>query len=392
MFTKKSLNSLKLVKKGDSMFLSKLELQNFRNYKKQTISLKKGINILIGKNGEGKTNLLESIYFLAMSKSHRTHDESLLINYNKEFLKVKGVLNIDNIKTNMEIDLINKKKLLKIDNNDINVLSKYLSYLKIIIFFPDDLEIIKGIPDIRRKYINIQIGQVFNSYIKVLDDYNKLLKSRNEYIKKIKYKEYYNKQYFEVLNDYYIKKSILLYKMRKKYVEKINEYIGSIYADITGLNTLEIIYNPIINFVNYKDDYMYEEIKKNINLEEEISYGKSIYGPHRDDFKFMLNNVNLKQFGSQGQQRAAVLALKLSEINIFNKVIGSSPILLLDDVFSELDEVRKNNLLKYINSKVQTIITTTDIDNIDENTLKKAKVFEIEEGKIVRKKEDINGE
>lgn len=374
------------------MFLSKIELQNFRNYKKQTISLKKGINILVGKNGEGKTNLLESIYFLAMTKSHRTHDESLLINYNKELLKVKGVLNIDNIKTNMEIDLLNKKKILKIDNNEINALSKYLSYLKIIIFFPDDLEIIKGIPDIRRKYINIQIGQVFNSYIKILDDYNKLLKSRNEYIKKIKYHEPYNKQYFEVLTDYYIKKSILLYRMRKKYVEKINDFIGDIFFDITNLKNLKIIYSPIIDFDNYNEDYMYDEIKKSMNLEEEISYGKSIYGPHRDDFKFMLNDLNLKQFGSQGQQRAAVLALKLAEINIFRKVINSSPILLLDDVFSELDEVRKNNLLKYINSKVQTIITTTDIDNIDENTLKKAKVFEIKDGKIIKRKEDINGE
>lgn len=374
------------------MFLSKIELQNFRNYKKQTISLKKGINILVGKNGEGKTNLLESIYFLAMTKSHRTHDESLLINYNKELLKVKGVLNIDNIKTNMEIELLNKKKILKIDNNEINALSKYLSYLKIIIFFPDDLEIIKGIPDIRRKYINIQIGQVFNSYIKILDDYNKLLKSRNEYIKKIKYHEPYNKQYFEVLTDYYIKKSILLYRMRKKYVEKINDFIGDIFFDITNLKNLKIIYSPIIDFDNYNEDYMYDEIKKSMNLEEEISYGKSIYGPHRDDFKFMLNDLNLKQFGSQGQQRAAVLALKLAEINIFRKVINSSPILLLDDVFSELDEVRKNNLLKYINSKIQTIITTTDIDNIDENTLKKAKVFEIKDGKIIKRKEDINGE
>ena len=244
------------------MFLSKLELQNFRNYKKQTISLKKGINILVGKNGEGKTNLLESIYFLAMTKSHRTHEDALLINYNKEFLKVKGILNIDKIKTNMEIDLLNKKKILKIDNSDINALSKYLSYLKIIIFFPDDLEIIKGIPDIRRKYINIQIGQVYNPYIKILDDYNKLLKSRNEYIKKMRNHEYYNKQYFEVLNEYYIKKSILLYRMRKKYVDKINDFIGDIFHDITSLNKLNVVYNPIIDFENYTENYMYEKERK----------------------------------------------------------------------------------------------------------------------------------
>ena len=237
----------------------------------------------------------------------------------------------------------------------------------------------------------MQIGQVYNSYIKILDDYNKLLKSRNEYIKKIRNNEFYNKQYFEILNEYYIKKSILLYRMRKKYVDKLNDYICDIFYDITGLKTLTIKYNPIFDFENYNENYMYEEIKKNINLEEEVSYGKSIYGPHRDDFKFMLNDINLKQYGSQGQQRASILALKLAEINIFEKVVGSSPILLLDDVFSELDEIRKNNLLKYINSKIQTIITTTDIDNIDNDTLKKSKIFEISEGKIIRRKDDING-
>lgn len=374
---------------GDSMFLTKIEVQNFRNYEKQTISLKSGINILIGKNGSGKTNILESIYYLALTKSHRTHEDSLLIQNKKDFFKIKGCINVNTIKTNLEVNY-NKKKTLKVDNNLITALNKYSSYLKIIIFFPDDLDLIKGLPDERRKYINIQIGQVYPSYNKVLDDYNKILKNRNEYIKKIKNHEYYNKQYLEILNEYFVKKSILLYRMRRKYVEKINDYIGNIYKDITGLSGLVLEYVPVINFSSFKEDEMYNEIKKNIKFEEEISYGKSIYGPHRDEFKFMLNDNNLKQYGSQGQQRACVLALKLSEINIFTKVIGSSPILLLDDVFSELDEVRRNNLLKYINGKIQTIITTTDVDNIDSKTLKKARVFEIDNGIIIRK-EDING-
>lgn len=373
------------------MFLSKLELQNFRNYQKQTISFKNGINILVGQNGIGKTNILESIYFLALTKSHRTCDDSLLVSHEKDFFRLKGTISIDSIKTNLEIDFSNKKKILKIDNNVINSMSTYCSYLKVIIFFPDDLEIIKGLPEIRRKYISTQIGQVYNSYIKVLDDYNKLLKNRNEYIKKIRNNEYYNKQYLEILNEYYIKKSILIYRMRKKYIDKINEYIGDIFTEITGLKSLKLEYIPIFSFTNYKESEMYEIIKKNIDFNEEISYSKSIYGPHRDDFRFMLNETNLKQYGSQGQQRAAILALKLSEIKIFTKVLGSSPVLLLDDVFSELDEFRKNNLLKYINNKIQTIITTTDINNIDEVTLKKARVFEIEEGKIKRRKEDTNG-
>lgn len=367
------------------MFLNKLELENFRNYRKQSISLKNGINIFIGKNGVGKTNILESIYFLALTKSHRIHDDLVLKNHDSNYFKVTGNLKNNSINNTLEISYYDKKKY-KIDNNEIKKIRQYMSYLKIIIFFPDDLDFIKGLPDVRRKYINIQIGQIFNSYIKILDDYNKLLKSKNEYIKKKKYNENYDYKYFEVLNEYFIKKSILIFRMRKKYIDKINNYIDDIFYDITGIHGLKITYAPIINFEEYIEEEMYKKIKNDMNIDEEISYGKSIYGPHRDDFKFILDGKNLKFFGSQGQQRAAVLALKLSEIMIFTKVIGSPPILLLDDVFSELDETKKNNLLKYISNDIQTIITTTDIDNIDNRTLKKSRVYEIDNGIIKRKK------
>ncbi|MEG2028536.1 MAG: DNA replication/repair protein RecF [Bacilli bacterium] len=374
------------------MILENIELKFFRNYETQKIFFKNGINIIIGDNAQGKTNLLESIYFLGTTKSHRLSNNEDLINKNHKISKVIGTISDNQIKTKLEIILQEKSKIIKIDNQEVNM-NEYLSKLKLIIFCPDDLELIKGSPEIRRKYLNIQISQIYKNYIKIMSDYNKLLKTRNEYIKNMKFNLKYNKDYFEIINDYYIKKAILIYQLRKKYIDKINENIGTIYYEITHSNNIFLKYVPNIIFENYDSKFMYETLKNKIfkNLNEEISYGKSLYGPHRDDFEFIFNNNNLKTYGSQGQQRAAILALKLSEIAIIYKVTQLNPILLLDDVFSEFDDTKKNNLLKYINSGLQVIITTTNILNINKKIIEKAKIFEIKDGKIEIIKGEENG-
>lgn len=375
------------------MFLEKLNIKFFRNYQEAEIHLKKGINILVGDNAQGKTNLLEAIYVLGMSKSYRSFSDEVLINNNSKVSRITGIIKEESIKTKLEIQLSEKNKILKVDNEEIKSIQNYLSHLRIIIFFPEDLNFIKDGPEIRRKYINLQISQLYKNFVKVLNDYNKLLKTRNEYIRKVKYNESYNKEYYQILNDYYIKKAILLYRMKKKYVDKINEYIAKIFFDITGLDGLCVVYNTNIFFDQYNDEEMYKNMKTKIDdsIKEEISYGKSIYGPHRDDFNFILNGQDLKYYGSQGQQRAAILALKLSEIKIFEKATGSNPILLLDDVFSELDEIKRNNLLKYIENDIQVLITTTDLYKISHKLIKKAKIFNIKEGKIESIKGDKNG-
>ena len=372
------------------MYLEKLNLYFFRNYEEAEITLKKGINILIGNNAQGKTNLLESIYFLGMTKSHRSFIDESLINSNSNYTKIVGTIRGECLKTKLEIQLENKKKILKIDNNEIKNLQNYLSHLRIIIFFPEDLNLIKDGPEVRRKYINTQISQLYKEYLKVLNDYNKLLKTRNEYIVKMKYKENYNKNYYEILNEYFINKAILIYIMRNKYILKVNEYIEGIFFDITGINGLSVKYTLNIKTDDFDRDSINNSLKKMLskNLNEEISYGKTIYGPHRDDIEFILNGKNLKLYGSQGQQRAAILALKLSEIKIFQKATKENPILLLDDVFSELDEIKKNNLIKYINSDTQVIITTTDLANINQKLIKKSKIFYIKNGTV----ESVKGE
>ncbi|MDD3187398.1 MAG: DNA replication/repair protein RecF [Bacilli bacterium] len=372
------------------MFLEKIKINFFRNYEKIDITLNDGINVFVGNNAQGKTNLLEAIYFLATSKSHRNSSDLSLINENFSNMSVMGNIVENKIKTKMEIKYKENKKSLKIDNKEVNNIAEYISFFNVVLFVPDDLCLIKDGPDIRRRYINLQLSQIYSEYLKVLNDYNKLLRVRNDYIYKKKKHEEYNAEYLKILEQYYINKAIIIYKLRKKYVTKVNEYIDDIFYDITGLRGLKISYLPNIEIVNYES----EEVKsilleKFLNFEdEEISYGKSLFGPHRDDFEFLLNNRSLKLFGSQGQIRSAILALKLSEIEILRKVKNHNPILLLDDVFSELDRKKKNNLLKYINKNMQVIITTTDLALINKKLINGAKIFNIRNGCI----ESIKGE
>ena len=370
------------------MYIKKLKLHNFRNYKNLVFTLTKGINIIYGENAQGKTNLLESIYVLGLTKSHRSFIDNSLINNENNYLTIEGIINNNKIDDKLNIYIDNKNKILKYNNNNIKKVSDYLSIMNIIIFSPDDLEIIKGSPQIRRKYINLELSQLYSNYYIVLNEYNKILKIRNEYLKKINKKISVDKNYLTILTGYLIDKSIMIYKMRNKFITKINEHCNKIFKDIMNLEGFNIKYQKSIEFdlnnSNLKD-YLIEEYNK--KLDYDIKLCSTSIGPHKDDIEFYLNDKNLKFYGSQGQQRVAVLALKLAEIEIFKKYKETTPILLLDDIFSELDDIKKNNLLKYISRDIQTIITTTDLNNLDKKLIKKSKLFNIKNGNIIKIKE-----
>lgn len=371
------------------MILKDITITNFRNYKNISIDFSPKINIIYGNNAQGKTNLLESIYVLGITKSHRSLIDNSLIMNGEKTSKIKGNIEIDNICTKLEINIEQKKKLLKIDNNEIKKVSDYISKMNIIIFYPEDLELIKGAPSIRRRYINLELAQLYNNYLLVLNEYNKLLKIRNEYLKKIQKKILVDMSYFNILTNYLIEKSVIIYRMRKKFVDKINLECGKIYKDITGIENFYIKYKTSIEFENFDKEYLKEKIEEKVLsiYPIEIRLGTTLFGPHRDDFEFYNGEFNLRNYGSQGQQRVAILSLKLSEISIFKNHKNTEPLLLLDDVFSELDDIKKNNLLKYINKNIQTIITTTDLKNIDKSILDQSKIINIENGFIVNKKE-----
>ena len=372
------------------MYLKKLYLSHFRNYDNLLLTLHNGINIIYGENAQGKTNLLESIYVLAMTKSHRSFIDNNLIQNGSSYSQIKGQLSQDDIDNTYEVIIENKKKSIKINDNTIKSVSDYISKINIIIFYPDDLDLIKSSPLIRRRFINSELGQLDGKYLNILSDYNKILKMRNDYIKLINQGESYDENYFNIITDYYIDKSIKLYQERYNFVNLLNEQVEKIFKNISGLSNFHILYKNSFEFDSYDDaDAMCIQMKNKIknSYATEIRLKSTLFGPHKDDLEFYIDNKEVKNYGSQGQQRMAVLAIKLSEIEIFKNKTGNYPILLLDDVFSELDYMKKNNLLNYIRDNVQTIITTTELDNISPEIKRHAKLIEINSGKIKKIKE-----
>ena len=232
----------------------------------------------------------------------------------------------------------------------------------------------------------MELSQLYGSYYKVLSDYNKLLKIRNEYLKKLSSNIDIDNNYFDIITEYLIEKSIFIYKMRYKFIEKLNNNVNKIFKRLTNIENFNIKY-----VTNYEvmDDNLFKEKMKELykkSLQKEIRNGSTLIGPHRDDLEFYINDDNIKSLGSQGQKRMAVLSLKLAEIEIFKKYAKTNPILLLDDVFSELDITKRNKLLTYINKNIQTIITTTDLKNLSEKLINNGKIFYIKEGNIVKEK------
>lgn len=366
------------------MILNNIKLKNFRNYENLEISFSKGINIIYGKNAQGKTNLLESIYVLALTKSHRSFIDHNLIKSNEISSKISGKVEKDGIVTEYEVLIEQKKKKCFVDKDEIKKLSDYMSNLNIIIFYPEDLEIIKGSPQLRRRYINTEISQLDRNYFKILSDYTRLLKMRNDSLKKMTTFSAMEHPYFLAVTDYLIEKAAFLYKMRMKFIKKLNDQCEKIFFDISGKNGFYLQYDCSFVLENLSLEEIKTLLKKKFSEVKALEYKvkTTMVGPHKDDISFFLGNINLKNYGSQGQQRMAILSLKLSEIEVFSNYCKTKPILLLDDVFSELDDIKKNNLLSYINGDIQTIITTTEITNIEDFILSKSKLIEIESGAI----------
>ena len=369
------------------MFLRELNVSNFRNYDNISMNLSPNVNIFCGNNAQGKTNLLEAIYFLGFTKSHRCQNQEDLIKRYKDFSNVSGILKIEDNTLELFIGFDKSKKNLKINNQGIKKIRDYISNMNLIVFCPDDLEIIKGLPEVRRRFLNTEISQISTSYAKVLEDYNKLLRMRNDYLNDSS--NFFDDTYYDILTGYLIDRAISVYKYRKNFIDKLNKIVGNIYCQVAEYENFNIKYIPSIDI-----DYGSNEVKgiisdmyKKIKIDEK-RLKKTLLGPHRDDFEFLLSDNNIKIYGSQGQQRMAVISLKLAEISIIKDIKKTTPIILLDDVFSELDDKKKNSLLEYILGDIQVIITTTDLNNLNENLLKNAKIMYITNGNLEEVKED----
>lgn len=368
------------------MKISRLKLKKYRNYDRLDIDFNDNLNIIIGNNAQGKTNILEAIYFLSITKSFLSINDKNCMKKDEVFTKIEGDVFNNKKKSKLSLIINDNGKKLEINENEIKKHSDFIGNLKVIIFNPDNLRLIKDAPGNRRKFLNIEISQLHHKYINILNEYNVLLKQRNEYLKYIKNGKS-NEIYFSILNEKFVQLSYEIYKYRIDFINDINKYIGNIYKEISGYDGLNINYLPSVDISDMNNfcENMINKLK--CNVDREILYGNCLYGPHRDDFSFKLEDNDLLMYGSQGQLKMAVLALKLAEIDVFNEVSGEYPVLLLDDLFSELDVLKRNKLINYLNRDIQTIMTTTDLDNINHDLVKDAFIFEIENGKIMNKQE-----
>ncbi len=342
------------------MQIQELKLLNFRNYERIHISFKNHFNIIYGKNGSGKTNLVEAIYVLALSRSFKQTNDKTLIKNGSDITKVEGI--IKNVYQNTyKVIITPEGKKVKIDNNKITKISDYISKINIVLFSPNDLKMIKDTPSIRRKYLNIAISQLNVTYLKELNQYNKLLKTRNVYLKRMYLNGNSLESYLDILTEKLIDVGISIYESRKKYLELVNLFLKNIYRSITNSGNLEVRY------ISDYDKKSKEELKRlyHKNLSKDMSFGKTNVGIHHDDIEFSLDSYLLKEYGSEGQQKNAVISWKFSEIEIMKQEKKVIPILILDDLFSELDMEKIENIFKLIDKDTQTFITTTEISKVE---------------------------
>ena len=359
------------------MYIKKISLKNYRNIDFLELDLKNGVNIFYGDNAQGKTNLLESIYICATGRSHRTHIDKELIKFNENDAHIKAEIKtntLDKIDIHLKRD---SKKGIAINNIAINKLGELFGILNIVIFSPEDLNLIKAGPMERRKFIDMELCQINKVYYYNLAQYYKILKQRNTLLKKIQKNEYLKETLFawdsQLIN--FGKKII---EIREDFILKINKISKKIHFEITGeKEDLEIKYKPNVLIKEFE-----EKLKKNI--EKDILYATTSVGPHKDDILFFINDINARDFGSQGQQRTVSLSTKLAEINLIKEEKGNLPVLLLDDVLSELDKSRQKYLISNIKD-IQVIITCTGVEDVIKNLNEKCHIFNVKNGSIFKK-------
>ena len=323
---------------------------------------------------------------LALTKSYRTLDVNLI---KKEELiaKVKGEIKDEKILKSLAVEITKDTKKVKINNNDVKRITDYITNLNVILVSPEDINILQGTPAERRNFLNIELSQLSKNYMKKYNEFNKILKIRNNYLKMLYQSSNTDKRYLDSLTENLIEREIDIYKERAEFIEFINKYVEKIYKDISGTADFNIKYEKNVDFSTYDAEIIRQSLhnKYSKNLYKEIENGMTLYGPHRDDLKFCIKDEDIKVYGSQGQQKIAMISLKLAEIEIFKDKLGKHPILLLDDVFSELDIKRRNRLINYINNDMQVIITSNDTKGINKKLLENAKIFKIIDGKITEK-------
>lgn len=370
------------------MFIKQLHLKNFRNYETLEASFENKVNVILGENAQGKTNVMESIYVLAMAKSHRTSNDKDLIRWDEEYAKIEGRVQKNNGLVPLELIISKKGKKAKFNHIEQKKLSQYVGNINVVMFAPEDLNLVKGSPQVRRRFIDMEIGQISPVYLYEMSRLNKILQQRNQYLKQLQTKKQHDMTMLEILTEQFIQSAAKITLKRFEFLQLLQNWAQPIHEGISrGLERLKIKYKSSSNVSEEQDLSMMIDVYKNKFVkvkEREMERGVTLFGPQRDDLIFYVNDRDVQTFGSQGQQRTTALSIKLAEIELIHSEIGEYPILLLDDVLSELDDYRQSHLLNTIQGKVQTFVTTTSVDGIDHQTLKEASTFHVSKGTMER--------
>ena len=355
------------------MHIVKIELTNFRNYSKYKISDLSNLNIIIGNNGIGKTSILESIYICSLARSFKSNDDYVILKNNETFSKIKIELDTGNNIKKLEYLLTNNGKKTKVNNTLKKKISDFISQYKVILFSPDELKIIKDAPSTRRNYLNISLSQINKSYLKLVNNYNILIKNKNDYLKKMYLNSNLDDKYLDILDIKIAEIGRQITEYRKDYIDKINKYIKKIFKKFKKRDDIYIKYDS--QFLNKNENEIVKILRK--NRQNELNLGMTKTGNHRDDFEFIYNGNSAKEYSSQGIQKLILLSLKLSELEVLINDYYEEPILLLDDLFSELDIDNQNCVLNNLNKNIQIFITTTDINNVNKKIISKSKVIDL---------------
>lgn len=369
------------------MYLSELQLNHYRNYESVDVHFSPDTNVLIGENAQGKTNLLEAIYVLALARSHRTNTDRELIQWHEDFAKITGLVQRSAGKTPLELVLSQKGKKAKVNHLEQAKLSQYIGQLNVVLFAPEDLNIVKGSPAVRRHFIDMEFGQMSSKYLYNISQYKSILKQRNQYLKQLQRRQAKDLVYLGVLSDQLAAYGAEVTVARRQFLQQMEKWAQKLHQEITkDREVLTFKYQSQIpeEQLDQSVEEFYQQFQTLYEKQQirEVEQGTTLIGPHRDDVQFLVNDKDVQAFGSQGQQRTTALSVKLAEIDLMKAQTGEYPILLLDDVLSELDDLRQTHLLKTFQKKVQTFLTTTSLENVKKEIIATPRVFTVTNGVV----------
>ena len=368
------------------MYLENLVLHDFRNYADLTINFSQGVNVLLGENAQGKTNLLEAIYVLALTRSHRTANDKELIRWQTTTATLQGRLHKSTGAVPLELELGRRGKRAKVNHLEQAKLSQYVGNLNVIVFAPEDLSIVKGAPAVRRRFMDMEFGQMSPKYLDNLSQYRTILKQRNHYLRQLNRQQAKDKVYLGVLSDQLAAFGAEIIHKRLQLLQQLEKWAQAVHSEITQeQEQLTFHYVTLVPTADQTSvDHIYQTLQALYQQQQakEIFQGTTLLGLHRDDLQFGVNGKNVQTFGSQGQQRTTALSVKLAEIDLMKAETGEYPVLLLDDVLSELDAARQTHLLTAIQDKVQTFLTTPSLDGVARKLINARKVCEVSHGTL----------